>query len=338
MEEKEKNKNRKSNNNHLRDLFSRNFTILFFLGNFATIIITIIILNYLLKQVGKNDQINETFSILNYKQTIPLLFEAEQLVLSSYQEYFNYLKKIEIYAESVFDLPKDDSSSESDFIIDYDDKNKLKDLNLSYEYTKEFIKYFLHYGIYKKNKDFNKEGKKFLNLFDNLIPILETIYKITNYKTNILNKIYIIIDDFNLFFQYPFQDNISYFTDIPSWCINSFNTNYFIGNNFDYHCTNWYMEIKHMINLNSSNNLGISSPFINSLNAQQNYCVIICYYSQLIPNNTYFCFEILTDELERKLNLVNSRTNGFFYISRIHDKNLFYYPRTNDELKKTIEL
>ena len=341
MEEKENNKNRKSNNNHLRDLFSRNFTILFFLGNFATIIITIIILNYLLKQVGKNNQINETFSILNYRQTIPLLFEAEQLVLSSYQEYFNYLKKIEIYAESVFDISKDDSSSESDFIIDYDDKNKLKkleELNLSYEYTKEFIKYFLHYGIYKKNKDFNKEGKKFLNLFDNLIPILETIYNITNYKTNILNKIYIIIDDFNLFFQYPFQDNISYLTDIPSWCINSFNTNYFIGNNFDYHCTNWYMEIKHMINLNSSNNLGISSPFINSLNAQQNYCVIICYYSQLIPNNTYFCFEILTDELERKLNLVNSRTNGFFYISRICDKNLFYYPRTNDELKKTIEL
>ena len=338
MEEKENNKNRKSNNNHLRDLFSRNFTILFFLGNFATIIITIIILNYLLKQVGKDEQINDTFSIINYKQTIPLLFEAEQLILSSYQEYFNYLKKIEIYADSIFNITNDNSYKP--YICSFPHFPE----NLTYEYPpNNFSNYILHYGIFMNVTYFNEEGeteKNFLNLFHNLLPILETIYNITNYKTNILNKIYIIIDDFNLFFQYP--DNISYSDKVlPSWCVNSNEKNYSISDSFDYHCTNWYMEILHMISSNPTNNLGISSPFNNNLNSQdniENYSVIICYKSKMIPNKTYFCFEIMTYELERKLNLVNSRTNGYFYVSRINDTNLFYYPRINKEYKKTIEL
>ena len=168
------------NNNHLGDKLNKHFSPLLFIGVFGGFILYIAFSVIFIRKAQKNKTIKEALITLNIQLTEQLIFEAEDIILYRTQSCFDLLRKLENNAKFFASLYDEQKINNIDDYI----KKSLVHLSEVNENTKRDEKIGI-WGINKGNNDYNEisydEAKKELFIFTSLNPLLNSIYKSTNY-------------------------------------------------------------------------------------------------------------------------------------------------------------
>ena len=94
----------KKNTKRLGQKLSKNFTYLIMIGNFGTLLITIIYLVVGFERFSENNIMINAFKTAHLNEVAPFLFEIDQSIQGVFQPILNSLYKIEQFA--VFIKPK----------------------------------------------------------------------------------------------------------------------------------------------------------------------------------------------------------------------------------------
>jgi hypothetical protein len=141
----DKNKNKEK---HLKDKLKRVFSPILLIGNILSITVTILLLLYNLINFSSLKDVVKMFKDVNKNEVNPILNQAELLTISTFQNYFNSLYKIENYFEFL----------ESNLNKTYDGRLYLINLFLLKKYIDYYkliniTNYYLDYGLWGINDE-----------------------------------------------------------------------------------------------------------------------------------------------------------------------------------------
>ena len=320
---------------HLKDKLKRIFSPILLIGNFLSITITILFSFYNLINFSCLKDVVNMFKDVNKNEVIPILHQAELLTISTFQNYFNSLYKIENFFEFL----------ESNLNKTYDKRLHLINLVLLKNYVDYFnllnlSNYYLDFGLWGINNEIEDVTKNetILNLdlllLNSAIPLLKSIYTQINSYKNILERIIIIFNDRELFFEYPFFLDLK-FTNFKNKksCINYENNHDYFPDYMDYHCQNWFIDAYKLFSI-TNEKYYISPPhelYNNSTLIVVTQCIkgksIFPFEDIKDKQFILYCFDIIYYDILEKLNSINTILRGFIFISRIYNYQSFYYPR-----------
>ena len=322
---------KKTKDKHLRDKLNRVFSPILLIGNILSIIITYAVSLYLLYYFSDLKSVINIFKELNKNEIIPILNQAELLTISTFQNYFNALYKI----ENFFQFLKNNLNTSY-----ADDLNLINLVTLrknpnNFEKIKNNLNYGL-WGIDNNIENFTEDIllKKNVLLLNSAIPLLKSIYTQINTRKHFIDRIFIIFQERELYFEYPYYKDLKFTSYRNKVSCKNKNNNLDLFPNFmDYHCQNWFIDAYYLFN-KTNNNFYISPPhdlYNNSILTGIIQCIKgkSIFNEKNIDENQFilYCFDIFYDDIEEKLHEINSLLNGYIFISRIYNHQSFYYPR-----------
>ena len=328
----DKNKNKEK---HLKDKLKRVFSPILLIGNILSITVTILLLLYNLINFSSLKDVVKMFKDVNKNEVNPILNQAELLTISTFQNYFNSLYKIENYFEFL----------ESNLNKTYDGRLYLINLFLLKKYIDYYnliniTNYYLDFGLWGINDEIEDIPKNEtilkldLLLLNSVIPLLKSIYTQINSYKNILDRIIIIFNDRELFFEYPYFQDLKFanFNNKKS-CINYENNHDYYPNYMDYHCQNWFIDAHKLFSI-TNEKYYISPPhelYDNPILTGITQCIkgrsIFPYKDVKEKQFILYCFDIKYYDILEKLNNINTILRGFIFITRIYNYQSFYYPK-----------
>ena len=316
----------KKNTRRLGQKLSKNFTYLIMIGNFGTLLITIIYLVVGFERFSENNIMTNAFKTAHINEVAPFLFEIDQSIQGVFQPILNSLYKLEQF--SVYISPKIKfDNSKTDFISDRIE-NAYKTEN---EGTEENI---LSKGLWATSdptitdlsdqKLNTKLNKLYFTVMLN--PLLKSIYQLHNKNQKLIQRLYVIFPESDLFYQYPqYKDqtyNSSYHNDYKGWCINSNNQ---FPNLYYFKCESWYLDAKKVFQI-TSNRISISYP--HQLKSGE-LGLTVCLNSNIEIENSkedvLFCADLQLDDFGIKMERLNNELRGFFILTRINTNSLLFY-------------
>ena len=320
---------------HLKDKLKRIFSPILLIGNILSITVTIFVLFYNLINFACLKDVIYLFKDINKSEVIPILNQAELLTISTFQNYFNSLYKIENFFEFL----------ESNLNKTYDRRLNLINLVIFKKYKDYFnllnlSNYYLEFGLWGINNEIEDiaENETILKLdillLNSVIPLLKSIYTQINSYKNILDRIIIIFNDRELYFEYPFFQDLK-FTNFKNKksCINFENNYDYFPDYMDYHCQNWFIDAYKLFSI-TNEKYYISPPhelYSNSTLIGVTQCIkgksIFPFGDIKDKQFILYCFDIIYFDIFEKLTSINTILRGFIFISRIYNYQSFYYPR-----------
>lgn len=239
----------KKNTRKLGQKLSKNFTYLIMIGNFGTLLITIIYLVVGFERFSENNIMTNAFKTAHLNEVAPFLFEIDQSIQGVFQPILNSLYKLEQF--SVFVKEK----------IDYNNGDKAvfissRSINAYNLRTEENI---LSKGLWATSDptitDLSLMPDQLNKLYFTVMlnPLLKSIYQLHNKNQKLIQRLYVIFPESDLFYQYPqYKDqtyNSSYHNDYKGWCINSNNQ---FPNLYYFKCESWYLDAKKYFKLQAT--------------------------------------------------------------------------------------
>ena len=315
----------KKNTRRLGQKLSKNFTYLIMIGNFGTLLITIIYLVVGFERFSENNIMTNAFKTAHLNEVAPFLFEIDQSIQGVFQPILNSLYKLEQFFLFVKEK------------IDYNNGDKAvfissRSINAYNLRTEENI---LSKGLWATSdptitdlsdqKLMSAQLKK-LYFTVMLNPLLKSIYQLHNKNQKLIQRLYVIFPESDLFYQYPqYKDqtyNSSYHNDYKGWCINSNNQ---FPNLYYFKCESWYLDAKKVFQI-TSNRISISYPHqLKSGELGLTVCLNSNIKNETSKEDVLFCADLQLDDFGIKMERLNNELRGFFILTRINTNSLLFY-------------
>ena len=336
----------------LEDKFFNSFFYLFFSGIFFSLIIVITILvyfsseyldektaeevNFLEKRYAKSNLNSMNILLTNLILKLQVVLQ-EQATL--YQDIAKSL------VNSTFDLNLSASDVYNPGII----KELMKEKN------PEFIKRLSYYSLWfikPEMNDINQLTPKIKKQIYTFSLMTQTLMSIINENNEILNCIFFVFDETDLYVSFPFTylyswqflDIYNNFTDNPSWCTNEQGE---IITYYKFKCRNFYKDMmnaqKGLFDFNVEDQKGrkvfITPPYPQFAFQTNSSVFTICVkFNDILSNSTaYVCGDSEDHTLFSSFELFNENLIGYVAISSVGYNQAFYFPQImNGHYKKTL--
>ena len=336
----------------LQDRFIKLFVMPLLCGIFLSIFVTVGILCMFSYGYFTNKFIVNLLQEAEYKKTLPIISNAENLLFKKFQNSINTLLSMKKYYLSIVS---------GDINVDLDDYSKMK--NFVEKYSFNGIKFGENYYEYLRNIQKNSNAShldynewhindKITSLNDlneNIknIYALSQLYMFTN--MNMIMKAYYQINEqilyaaftsTDLVISYPIDlsgsENYEFYQNMtnPSWCRNEESK---VPDYFYFYCRPWFIESEELFHKHKMKVM-ISTPYA-SVEKQQTTMTLCVRFEDPIKlnlekekeNYILFCSDILIDDLTSILDHYNNLLTGYFFIMRITSEVPVYYPNSLDK-------
>ena len=209
----------KENNNHLGDKLIYHFFPPLIIGVLGGIIIFSVCSIVFINNNGSNRTVKNSLFKLNLEVNEQLILQVESLLMYRTQTIFNLLRKI----ENTTNFFSNDLYKDEDIFNDYIN-NYTININSTNEAKNEFK------AVWGTNEDSDSFDYNYTNIkkelysFSALIPMLNSMYKSTNLNEEYIEDIFIIMNKYELFFDFPLT-NVTIFKTggNRAFCFNELN-------------------------------------------------------------------------------------------------------------------
>ena len=321
----------KKNKRRLSTKFLTVFFIPFLFGTIISTVVVIIYINIAQQKLVGNSKVQLAFENSKEKASIPIIINAKFHIIDNIEKYLNNLVKIrQIYLSlkvklNMFNMKTIILSTFFNSI----NKNEIKNFNESYILNNEDPEFLLSHAKWFVNKTINNTQElddnnlisKQLYYFSYLIPLLKTIINISHKES----LIYIMSTSNDLIIKYPIKKKYINGSDFNYQinrrdCLNS-SENY--PNYFYYKCRPFYISMKNAEKINYSFSISDIYKF-----ASGNYGISICiqFNDFLTDGKIIICQDLNFNVLNEILNSLNSKLEGYFFVTKINSKIPIYYP------------
>lgn len=316
------------NNRHLGHKLSQNFAYLIMIGNMLTLIITIVTLVVSFEQFDKSDILKEPFNKSTQNEIAPFLFEIDQVIQGVFQPLLNSLIKIDQFSkffQTTIENGKNNIIKVKSFIDDWSYNIISSQIEII---AKEKNNKTLEYGIWSTdpNQNINQIDENLtleLYLATLLNPLFKSIYQAINLKQTIIERMYVIFPETDLFYQYPLYNDVSFSEEsFKGWCINKEQT---FPSYYYFKCQEWYLDAINMFNM-TKKNIFVSYPHpLKSDKLGLTTCLKSEDFLSSNKNFKMFCFDARMDDFQIKMDKLSNEIQGFFFLTRIKTNILLFY-------------
>ena len=206
---------------HLGSKLSKNFIFLITLGNFGTLILTVVLLLYFFSKMKHDQIVKNAFETEHRNQNLPLITQTQQIISCQIQPLFSFLIKISEYTHFIWDKINEYGETEQNNYIQGHSKNPFDD-NIE-----DYLANHLEFGLWSVNSitaideaDINAKGTR-SELFKTTLlnPILKTVFESVNVNEQLIERILIIHPSNELLYQYPLYKDKSFGnSNYRGWC------------------------------------------------------------------------------------------------------------------------
>ena len=329
----------KENNNHLGDKLIYHFFPPLIIGVLGGIIIFSVCSIVFINNNGSNRTVKNSLFKLNLEVNEQLILQVESLLMYRTQTIFDLLRKIENTTKFFSNNLYKDEDIFNEYINNY-----TININSTNEEKNEFK------AIWGTNEDSDSFDYNYTNIkkelysFSALIPMLNSMYKSTNLNEEYIEDIFIIMNKYELFFDFPLT-NVTIFKTggNRAFCFNELNNlykkNINIPERYDYHCQLWFSD---SINLQRISNTSyyISSPYYIQKTSKiliSTICLNSTKMSKTNETGDYYliCINVRYQLIFNALELINHKLYGYFFVTRVFNQRAFYYPKSNTYVNNT---